>query len=129
MSRWVVHSHARFDAIHALTLYRGEPEAAHNHQWRVAVQVGSDALNDEGYALDFHQVHEILAHEAKNLDGCDLNAHPEIGRPSPTAERVAEVLADQLAPRYTDLGGTLLSVSVWEGEENRVDLNLGEGDR
>jgi len=129
VSRWVVHSSATFNASHALTRYRGEPETPHDHRWRVAVRVGTDALNDEGYALDFHQVHEILARAASILDGCDLNDHPEIGQPSPTAERVAEVLAKQLVPPYSNLGGILLSVSVWEGDENQVDLNLHEDDR
>jgi 6-pyruvoyl-tetrahydropterin synthase len=129
VSRWVVRSHAGFNACHALTRYRGEPETAHDHRWRVAVEVGADVLNDEGYALDFHQVHEILTGAVSVLDGGNLNDHPEIGRPSPTAERVAEVLAEQLAPRYADLGGTLLSVSVWEGEDNRVDLNLDNDKR
>ncbi len=124
MSRWIVHSHAGFNARHALARYRGQPETAHDHRWRVAVRVGADALTDEGYALDFHQVHEILTGAVAVLDGGDLSHHPEIGRPSPTAERVAEVLAEQLAPRFADLGGRLLSVSVWEGEDNRVDLIL-----
>ena len=58
------------------------------------------------------------------LDRADLNDHPEIGQPSPTAERVAEVLAEKLGPQYEKIGGTLLSVSVWEGPDNRVDLVL-----
>jgi hypothetical protein len=34
------------------------------------------------------------------------------------------VLADDLAPGYEEIGGRLLSVSIWEGPENRVDLIL-----
>jgi len=124
VSRWVIHSGAEFDATHALVAYEGRPEQPHPHRWRVAVRVGVDRLNDEGYALDFHRVHALLASVVEPLAGSDLNAHPEIGRPSPTAERLAEVVADWLAPGCRDLGGELLSVSVWEGPENRVDLEL-----
>ena len=124
MSRWVIHADGSFDARHALTSYRGKRESAHGHQWKVAVQVGTDALNDEGYALDFHQIQDLLATAVAPLDRSDLNDHPEVGKPSPTAERVAEVLSEKLASEYEQIGGQLLSISVWEGPDNRVDLIL-----
>lgn len=126
MSRWVVHSRATFTARHALTSYFGEPEEPHSHQWQVAIRVGTDRLNDEGYAVDFHAVHGALRNAVATLDGSDLNAHPEIGSPTPSAERLAEVVAGWLAPVAQDLGVRLLAVSVWEGAENRVDLLLVE---
>jgi 6-pyruvoyl-tetrahydropterin synthase len=125
MARWVVHSRACFDARHALASYRGLPEAPHDHRWEVAIRVGVDELNGEGYAVDFHAVHAALADVVAPLRGADLNDHPEIGRPSPSAERVAEVLAGRLHPAVGAIGGRLLTVSVWEGPENRVDLELG----
>jgi len=124
VSRWVIHAEATFEARHALTSYRGKRESAHGHQWKVAVRVGSDALNEEGYALDFHQIHAVLAAAVAPLDRTDLNDHPDIGSPSPTAERVAEVLSEKLTPEFEGIGGSLLSVSVWEGPDNRVDLML-----
>ena len=124
MSRWVIHAESSFEARHALTSYRGKRESSHGHPWRVAVRVGADALNDEGYALDFHQVRDLLAAAVSPLDRSDINDHPEVGKPSPTAERVAEVLSGKLASEYEQIGGQLLSVSVWEGPGNRVDLIL-----
>jgi 6-pyruvoyltetrahydropterin/6-carboxytetrahydropterin synthase len=129
MSRWVVHARAAFEARHALTSYRGEPEEPHSHQWQVAIRVGTDELNAEGYAVDFHAVHEALAGTVASLNGTNLNDHPEIGVPTPSAERVAEVVAAWLAPVIHDLDARLLSVSVWEGPENRVDLVLGSEPR
>jgi 6-pyruvoyl-tetrahydropterin synthase len=122
MSRWILHSESTFTASHALTSYLGEPEESHEHQWRVAIQVGTDQLHSEGYALDFHLVHALLAEATEPLDGTELNQHPVVGTPSPTAERVAEVLAEDLGPKCEEIGGTLLMVSVWEGPDNRVDL-------
>jgi len=124
MSRWVIHAQASFDARHALTSYRGKRESSHGHTWKIAVRVGADELNEEGYALDFHQVRDLLAAAVAPLDRAHLNEHPDIGKTSPTAERVAEVLAEMLGPQYEKLGGTLLVVSVWEGPDNRVDLVL-----
>jgi len=128
MSRWIVHARVTFEARHALTSYHGEPEEPHGHEWQVAVRVGTNELNAEGYAVDFHAVHEALSRAVAPLDGTDLNEHPEIGVPTPSAERVAEVVAQWLSPAFGELGARLLSVSVWEGPENRVDLVLAEGD-
>ena len=124
MSRWVVHARAAFKARHALTVYKGETEASHVHDWQVEVRIGADALGPEGYALDFHEVRRILDDAVAPLDDSNLNSNAEIGRPSPTAERVAEVLAKRLTPQYEKIGGRLLSITVWEGPENQVDLIL-----
>lgn len=124
MRRWIIHSRTAFSARHALTSYRGMPEESHGHLWEVAIRVGSDSLNAEGFALDFHDVHRVLNEVTKPLRDSDLSLHPEISRPTPSAERIAEVLADGLAPQLAALGGELLMVSVWEGPENRVDLSL-----
>ncbi len=122
--RWVIHSRTAFEARHALTSYHGEAEEVHSHIWEVAVKVAVKALNDEGYALDFHRVHSVLAEAVAPLTDTNLGDHPDIGLPSPTAERLALFLAVELEPRFETLGGRLLSVSVWEGPENRVDLIL-----
>jgi len=128
MSRWIVHARTAFEARHALASYRGKPEEPHSHKWQVAVRVGTEKLNAEGYAVDFHAVREALSRALEPLHGTDLNDHPEIGRPTPSAERVAEVVATWMTPSIQELGARLLSVTVWEGPENRVDLVLsGEG--
>lgn len=125
MSRWVVHARAEIDARHALTSYQGRPEEPHWHRWAVAVRASTPGLNGEGYAIDFHALRALLEEAVRPLDGTDLGDHPQIGARSPSAERLAEVLAEWLEPRVRELGARLLAVSVWEGPENRVDLELG----
>jgi len=124
MSRWIVHAAAGMTASHALVSYMGEPESLHTHRWRVAVRVAVEKLNAEGYSLDFHGLRGVLEELVIPLDGACLNDHPEIGQPSPTAERLALYLAERLTPAVEALGGELLTVSVWEGPGNRVDLEL-----
>ena len=124
MTRWVVHAAAELRASHALRSYGGKPEAIHAHRWRVELRAATDCLNEEGFALDFHALRHLLAGAVAPLEGTILDEHPEIGRPSPTAESLALHLARRLAPAVEDLGGRLLTVSVWEGSGNRVDLEL-----
>ncbi len=124
MTAWVVHATTQFAARHALTSYQGQPEASHEHLWRIGLRVGVDELNAEGYAIDFHLVRELLEQETAPLAGTDLNRHPWIGAHSPAAERVAAYVAERLSARLAASGGRLLSVSVWEGPDNRVDLLL-----
>jgi 6-pyruvoyl-tetrahydropterin synthase len=122
--RWVVHASCEFSATHALASYLGAPEDPHLHRWRVTIRAGTDALHAEGYAVDFVGLRTLLEEALASLEGSDLNAHPEIGVPSPTAERLAEVVVGWLREPVAGMGATLLSVTVWEGPENRVDLNL-----
>ncbi len=122
--RWVVHAREEFTASHALRVYNGRPEEPHSHRWAVEVRVGVPRLNAEGYALDFHALRSALAAAVADLHDADLTAHPEVGTPTPTAENLAMVLARRLEEPVALLGGTLLTVTVWEGPGNRVDLEL-----
>ncbi len=122
--RWVVHARAKFSATHALTSYLGEPEAPHPHQWQVELAAATDGLNEEGYAIDFHALKDLLDQLVAPLEGSNLNEHPDIGTPTPSAERLAEVLAAATRIPLQQLGASLVRISVWEGPENRVDLEL-----
>lgn len=126
MRRWIVHAQTAFHATHALTSYRGAAEQAHEHHWRISIRASVGQLNNEGYAIDFHLLQQLLEASTGELHGADLNAHPKVGDPSPTAESLALHLAFELAPMVAELGGRLTGVSVWEGPENRVDLELEE---
>jgi 6-pyruvoyl-tetrahydropterin synthase len=90
----------------------------------VEIRAGVEQLNREGYSLDFESVHEELQAAVAGLDGSDLGAHAEIGSPTPSAENLALFVARVVGPRISRLGGTLLSVTIWEGSSNRVDLEL-----
>ena len=86
-ARWIVHSSATFEARHALATYKGEAEERHNHRWQIEVRVGTEELNSEGYALDFHDVHGILFDAVATLDGTELNDHANVsGSPSTSDE-------------------------------------------
>lgn len=122
MSRWTVHAAAELTATHALTSYQGRPEESHTHLWRIEVRVACERLNPEGLAVDFHAVRSLLEEAVAPFSGADLNGCPALGGDSPTAERLAEFIAGELGARVAALGGRLAGVTVWEGPDNRVDL-------
>ncbi len=115
VSRWVLEVADRFEAAHRLYSWRGAPESAHGHSWRVVARLASDTLDGEGMAYDFVAVREALAALTARLDHRDLNALPPFDRESPTTERVARWLFDEL--RATLPGAPLVAVSVGEGPD------------
>ena len=111
MSRWVVHSSATFNASHALTRYRGEPETPHDHRWRVAVRVGTDALNDEGKALRGSRI--LLLGVAYKANVGDLRESPALDLIELLRAKRAEVTYhDPYVPRLELDGLSLRSVEL-----------------
>lgn len=105
----------RFEAAHHLTSYRGGPEAAHGHSWRVEACLETEGLDGEGMAYDFVAVKRALDALAARLDHRDLNTVPPFDRESPTTERIATWFHAELAGALP--GAPLAEVTVWEGPD------------
>jgi 6-pyruvoyltetrahydropterin/6-carboxytetrahydropterin synthase len=106
---------ARFEAAHHLTSYKGVPEPAHGHSWRVEAVLRADRLDGEGMAFDFVEVQTVLRELAARFDHRDLNTVPPFDRQSPTTERVAAWFFEALAGRLP--AAPLAEVTVWEGPD------------
>jgi 6-pyruvoyltetrahydropterin/6-carboxytetrahydropterin synthase len=106
---------ARFEAAHHLTSYRGAPEPAHGHSWRVEAELRSATLDGEGMAFDFVAVRWALDELAAALDHRDLNTVPPFDRESPTTERIAAWFFAALTARLPS--APLAGVTVWEGPD------------
>lgn len=84
-----------FTAAHALTI-AGLREPVHNHEWRVRAVLAGDDLDDDGLVCDFHELEAALrAIVAPWRDRC-LNDVEPFRRVNPSAERVAERIAEEL---------------------------------
>lgn len=105
----------RFEAAHHLTSYKGAPEPAHGHSWRVEAALEAPALDAEGMAWDFVEVQGALRDLASRLDHRDINTVPPFDRVSPTTERIAAWFFDELAGKLP--GAPLVEVTVWEGPD------------
>jgi len=98
MSTYEVSVGGRFTASHALPLAGGGREKTHEHEWRVTATFRSKRLSGEmGVVVDFVKVQASLNAVTDQLDGRDLNSVPVLANAPPSAERVAEYLADRLA--------------------------------
>ena len=105
----------RFEAAHHLTSYKGVPEPAHGHSWRVEAVLRTGELDGEGMAFDFVEVQTALRELAACFDHKDFNTVPPFDRLSPTTERIAAWFFEALARRLP--AAPLAEVTVWEGPD------------
>jgi 6-pyruvoyltetrahydropterin/6-carboxytetrahydropterin synthase len=114
---------ARFEAAHHLTAYRGAPEPAHGHSWRVEAVLEAAGLDAEGMAWDFVEVQGALRELAARLDHRDINTVPPFDRASPTTERIAAWFFDGLTARLPAV--PLAEITLWEGPDCSATFRPG----
>ena len=105
---------AQFEAAHHLQGDFGPASRVHGHTYRVEVAARGATLREDGTLFDIVTLQEatdgVLARiHFRNLDEVDLFA----GR-NTTAEVVAQVLCEEIAPRLSGAGLSSLAVRVWE---------------
>ena len=102
-----------FNAAHSLTLYDGEAEPLHGHDWRVVVHIAADELDRIGVVVDFHELERWVEEAVAPLRHTNLNELEAFAGGNPSAERVAEHLAGQITARLPERV-RLLRVAVTE---------------
>lgn len=115
MSEYTLRVRSRFEAAHHLTSYRGEPEPVHGHSWRVEAELAAAELDGEGMAYDFVEIKRALDALVAPFDHHHVNTVPPFDRLSPTTERIARYLFDQLQAALP--GAPLRQLTVWEGPD------------
>jgi 6-pyruvoyltetrahydropterin/6-carboxytetrahydropterin synthase len=104
-----------FSASHQLRLLDATLEPLHGHNWKVKVTVGSLELDEMGVVMDFHELEKLVNRVIDGMHNRHLNDLPMFAELNPSAEGVALRIANAVTlPR----GLSLLSVEVWETEEN-----------
>ncbi len=87
-----------FSAAHSVKI-RGIPEPLHGHDWHVELVVGAADLDCEGMACDFHELESALDRVLKPFDSRNLNETPPFDAVNPTAEAVAQHIAQEMTLR------------------------------
>lgn len=98
--------------MHAL-LIQGEREPMHVHTWRVVVTVAGEQLDDDGLLCDFHAIEARLDEIILPFRDANLHDAPPFDEVNPTAERVAEHIAESIA-RALPPGVILKSAAITE---------------
>jgi 6-pyruvoyltetrahydropterin/6-carboxytetrahydropterin synthase len=88
-----------FHADHAIRLYDGSLEPQHAHDWRTFAHITAERLDAIEVVMDFHELETIVDAALAPLRGTTLNVLPIFAKVNPTAERVAEHIYRQIAPK------------------------------
>ena len=86
-----------FNATHALRLYDGTVEPTHGHDWLVKLTISADRLDAIDVVIDFHVLERQLADVLVPMQHAHLNDLPAFASVNPSAERVAQHVADAMA--------------------------------
>ncbi|MGV8082717.1 MAG: 6-carboxytetrahydropterin synthase QueD [Coriobacteriia bacterium] len=122
MYELTVRSH--FDAAHALHGYPGECRKLHGHTWDVEVSVTGSELDEIGILYDFKRLKEDLNEVLSSYDHAYLNEVPPFDTQNPTAENLARVIYDRLAPLLPE-GISVSEIAVWESPVAKLTYRPG----
>jgi len=103
-------------AAHQLRLAPGEGERLHGHNWRIKAVVRADQLDARGMVVDFNDLGRELRAFVEPWEHVFLNELPPWNDVNPTAENIARVVCEGLAPKIDDGRARLVRVEVWEND-------------
>lgn len=98
-----------FAAAHQLRMPDGSLEPLHGHNWKAAVTFEGPSLDEMEVLVDFTRVRRRLEALLATLHDRNLNDLEPFRSKNPSAERVAEFLAERMG---VDLGEGVRLISV-----------------
>lgn len=107
-----------FDAAHSLPGYQGKCAHMHGHTYQVEIVVEGE-VGENGFVMDFYQLKKIISGALQDLDHSCLNQI----LPNPTAESIAQWIADRLASDLEGSAVRLCSLKLWEGKNKWVMID------
>jgi 6-pyruvoyltetrahydropterin/6-carboxytetrahydropterin synthase len=107
---------SKFAAAHQLRGYKGKCEKLHGHNWRVTIAVTAERLDEQGLAIDFHDLKSALREVLDQLEHSFLNEIFPFTQINPSSENVAKWIYDSMAKKVDDDNVEVASVTVWESD-------------
>jgi 6-pyruvoyltetrahydropterin/6-carboxytetrahydropterin synthase len=107
---------SKFAAAHQLRGYKGKCENLHGHNWRVTVAATAERLNEQGLAIDFHDLKKALRDVLDQLEHTFLNDIFPFTQINPSSENLAKWIYDTLVKKLNDDNVEVASVTVWESD-------------
>ncbi|MEE9269981.1 MAG: 6-carboxytetrahydropterin synthase [Candidatus Krumholzibacteria bacterium] len=114
---------AFFGARHYLS-FGGDRGETHYHSWRVEVLFESDANDEEGTVLGFAEARDALEAKIADYNETLLNNVEPFDRIQPTAENIARVIFQDIAPGLARGATRLKTVRVWESPTNHAAYSV-----
>ncbi len=86
-----------FSAAHIIRGYNGPCSNLHGHNWKVTVEVKTEALDKIGMSIDFYELQKKTEEIAARLDHRDINSVPPFDKElNPTSENIAFYIHQEL---------------------------------
>ena len=100
------------DVAHQLPWHKGKCSRLHGHTIRIDIYLTFNELNENGVAMDFHDIDWIVKPVIDELDHKYLNDILE----NPTMENLARYIWDKLSGKLP-----LSKLVLWESSKSRVE--------
>jgi 6-pyruvoyltetrahydropterin/6-carboxytetrahydropterin synthase len=107
-----------FDAAHSLPGYQGKCAHMHGHTYQVEIVLEGE-VGEDGFVMDFYQIKRLVSGALEDLDHSCLNNV----LPNPTAESIAQWIADRLNRNLKGTAVRLFSIKLWEGKNKWVMID------
>jgi 6-pyruvoyltetrahydropterin/6-carboxytetrahydropterin synthase len=108
---------AQLEAAHRLLGDFGPASRLHGHTYRVEVSVRGESLQEDGTLCDITLIQGAVDGVLKTMHYRDLTELAIFAGRNTTAEVVAQVIFEQVAPHLRGKGLSSLSVRVWESPQ------------
>ncbi len=118
-----------FSAAHRLRGYGGKCEGLHGHNWKVRLYARATELDHLGMVIDFKRLGQVLDEILSRLDHHLLNEVPPFDERNPSAELIAQHIAQEAHQRLSDDRVSIHRCEVWESQGSQAVYFIGEGDR
>jgi 6-pyruvoyltetrahydropterin/6-carboxytetrahydropterin synthase len=102
-----------FAAGHALRNYHGKCENVHGHNYRIAITVEGEELNQAGLLVDFADIKRAVRAVVARLDHQFLNDLAPFDTVNPSAENLAKYFYDEVTGGI-GAGPRIREVKIWE---------------
>ena len=113
----------KFSAAHALRGYPGDCARVHGHNWSVEIVVTAKTVDQNGLAVDFRNLKDVLNDSLSLLDHQYINDVPPFDKINPSSENIAEWLYKRVSAEVETFGVRLSRVSVGENDSCSVSYD------
>lgn len=100
----------------------GAENAVHMHDYRIEVEIETEALDEHGYCVDIVAVDAALDQFLERFSGALLNEDPAFAGLNPSIEHFARIAWTILVESIPVRGGIAMTTRIWENDMARASF-------